>query len=232
MRPWPSSWGPLDHRTEMRVHQSPPARLALPPWIRFMSSTPDGSPVARAALVSTAANPLAEASRCRYRRRGHSSTSSRQQRHSLISTSHHFQFSSFVKQEDPLLNYTLFPCFSFLSHFTSFSHLFLSSFFYTSLISFLAHLLSFFLLISLPSSPSSFPLFPFLFPLVYFLFLPITVRIFHLLAFRVLSFCFRPLFLPLSFNFLVSFPFPPCHLFPQPLVSFPSHLLLSRPVIS
>ena len=121
MRPWPSSWGPLDHRTEMRVHQSPPARLALPPWIRFMSSTPNGSPVARAALVSTAANPLAEASRCRYRRRGHSSTSSRQQRHSLISTSHHFQFSSFVKQEDPLLNYTLFPCFSFLSHFTFFS---------------------------------------------------------------------------------------------------------------
>lgn len=84
-----------------------------------MSSTPDGSPVARSALVSTAANPLAEAWRCRYRRRGYSSTSSRQRRHSLISTSHHFHFSSFVKQEDTLVYYTnLSFSLSFLSFYT------------------------------------------------------------------------------------------------------------------
>lgn len=49
-----------------------PSAWAQVSHIRFMSPRPDGSPVAHALLVSTVANPLAEAL-CRYRRRGYSS---------------------------------------------------------------------------------------------------------------------------------------------------------------
>ena len=177
-----------------------------------MSSTPDGSPVAHTAPVSTAANPLAEARRCRYRRRGYSSTSSRQRRHSLIFTSHHFHFSSFVKQEDTLVYYTnffllLLPFVFILVSFPSLYFHFLSPRLLTEPFSFLSsifppsHLTSF-LSLFLPFLSSL----SFNFPLVYFRFQSITVRVFHLLPFRVSSFCFHPLLLPLSFDLLVSFP--------------------------
>lgn len=48
---------------------------------------PDGSPVAHTLLVSTVANPLAEALWCRYLHRGYSSTSSSRRTYSLISVS-------------------------------------------------------------------------------------------------------------------------------------------------
>lgn len=177
-----------------------------------MSSTPDGSPVARTALVSTAANPLAEAWRCRYRRRGYSSTSSRQRRHSLISTSHHFHFSSFVKQEDTLVYYTnlsfslSFLSFLYSSHFLPFIFI---SFLLVSSLSIFHSFPQFFLFLSSHFHPFPLPSLSFNFPLVYFLFLFITILVFHLLTFHVSSFCFHPLFLPLSL-----FPFLPCHLFP------------------
>lgn len=183
--------------------------------------------MARTALVSTAANPLAEAWRCRYRRRGYSSTSSRQRRHSLISTSHHFHFSSFVKQEDTLVYYTnlsfslSFLSFLYSSHFLPFIFI---SFLLVSSPSIFHSFPQFFLFLSSHFHPFPLPSLSFNFPLVYFLFL--------YLYFTSLPFVSHPFVsIPFSFRF-------PCFLsylvisFLSLLFPFPLTSLLSCPLIS